>query len=376
MHGCQAPLWTCTPGWQVIPGIVCAWSMQRCLQGLVPTVLWHQDLFWWSSQESNRGMYLFSCGLGQLWNWKIQWSECTESPRLTAKWERESLPHASFLRQCQDAALQALMPQSQLLPGALSYFCVFLNIHWAEVLSDKTEVAVVIRKVWRNELSPNVLQLGFSGLENAVGMGASSAGGGRGAGDAGVMGDGRTGTRKGSKRELGGQAWEVTRENQGEQGTRCRGRGRHGSTLFRTDLMIDYWQNSADTSVSPLVEMLRQYRWLCTQPSLWWASTETLSQLPWCCLLNAGPLINNPVSVYIRLGTKAIHVISKCQTWHLSSLLVLFTISPSSAHEALLDDLDMKFQAHFLNMLQHTELILSSHVSFLGEGKIKIRRQK
>lgn len=101
----------------------------------------------------------------------------------------------------------------------------------------------MIRKVWRDELSPRVLQLGFCGLENAVGVGASSAGRGRGAGDAGVLGDGCTGTGGALRGHWGDRLEKWQGKVRGEQGTRCKGRGRHGSTLFRTGLMIDYWQN-------------------------------------------------------------------------------------------------------------------------------------
>lgn len=58
------------------------------------------------------------------------------------------------------------------------------------------------------------------------------------------------------------------------------------------------------------------------------------------------------------------------------SLLVLFTISSSLAVGALLDALDVKLQACFLNMPQHTKLILSSHVSFSGKRKKEQKKIK
>jgi len=54
----------------------------------------------------------------------------------------------------------------------------------------------------------------------------------------------------------------------------------------------------------------------------------------------------------------------------------LFTISPTLAHGLLLDVPDMKHQACFLNMSQHTELALPFHVSFFMEKKEKKRKEK
>lgn len=61
-----------------------------------------------------------------------------------------------------------------------------------------------------------------------------------------------------------------------EQGTRSRGRGSHGNTIFQTGLMIEYLQNNDNTLVILSLRMLQQWRGTCAEPGLQWSQHRNI----------------------------------------------------------------------------------------------------
>lgn len=71
--------------------------------------------------------------------------------------------------------------------------------------------------------------------------------------------------------------------------------------------MIEYLQNNDNTLIILLLEMLKQYRDTYPEPS-----SEIFNQQTWGYLLNIVVLTNNPLSLYVCFGMKAVCVNSKC----------------------------------------------------------------
>lgn len=71
--------------------------------------------------------------------------------------------------------------------------------------------------------------------------------------------------------------------------------------------MIEYLQNNDNTLIILLLEMLKQYRDTYPEPI-----SEIFNQQTWGYLLNIVVLTNNPLSLYVCFGKKAVCVNSKC----------------------------------------------------------------